>query len=358
MPSDITSIMPGRVTPAQASPRGDWPFYAGLTVLGGFYAALILALVLADVAYLSSAGGLIAPFAAVLRDPDIRFSLVLTLVSCAVSAALSVLVAVPLGYALSRTRFWGKGLVEALVDIPIVLPPLVLGLSLLILFQSPAGRWMEQLAEEYLPGAALVLLAMVLAGGAAGCGLLWRRASARRRRAGAAIAGTAVAVLGVLYVANFAPLRATFTEYLGSGMTYAVPAVVLAQFVAACAFAVRTMRITFDQISPRTEQVALTLGCNRSQAFWRVVMPESWRATVAAGTLAWARSLGEFGPILVFAGATARRTEVLSTSVFLQLSMGNVRAAVAISLLMILVAISVLLLVRMLAGRPLAGRVL
>ena len=41
---------------------------------------------------------------------------------------------------------------------------------------------------------------------------------------------------------------------------------ILAQFTVACAFAVRTMRVTFDQITPRQEQVALTLGCSRSQA--------------------------------------------------------------------------------------------
>jgi molybdate transport system permease protein len=56
--------------------------------------------------------------------------------------------------------------------------------------------------------------------------------------------------------------------------------------------------------------------------------------------------LGEFGPILVFAGATRMRTEVLSTSVFLELSVGNLNAAVAVSLLMVLMAVIVLLILR------------
>jgi molybdate transport system permease protein len=67
---------------------------------------------------------------------------------------------------------------------------------------------------------------------------------------------------------------------------------------------------------------------------------------VAAGTISWARALGEFGPILVFAGATRMRTEVLSTSVFLELSVGNLNAAVAVSLLMVLMAVIVLLILR------------
>src|SRR5205085_1565272 len=136
-----------------------------------------------------------------------------------------------------------------------------------------------------------------------------------------------------------------FQKRLGLPVTYAIPSVILAQFAVACAFAVRTMRVTFDQINPRCEQVALTLGCNRSQAFWSVVLPEARRGILTATTLAWARSLGEFGPILIFSGATRMKTEVLSTTVFLELSVGHVEAAVAVSLLMIGTAVVVLMVV-------------
>ena len=67
---------------------------------------------------------------------------------------------------------------------------------------------------------------------------------------------------------------------------------------------------------------------------------------VAAFTLAWARALGEFGPILVFSGATRFRTEVLSTTVFLELSVGNLEGALAVSLLMVAAAVVVLVIVR------------
>jgi molybdate transport system permease protein len=106
------------------------------------------------------------------------------------------------------------------------------------------------------------------------------------------------------------------------------------------------MRVAFDQISPRTEQVALTLGCTRGQAFWAVALPEAWRGVVTAGTIAWARALGEFGPILIFAGATRMRTEVLSTTVFLELSIGHLNGAIAVSLILILVAVVTLLMMR------------
>ena len=129
-------------------------------------------------------------------------------------------------------------------------------------------------------------------------------------------------------------------------ITYGIPAVILAQFMVACAFAVRATRVSFDQLDPRQEQVALTLGCSRNQAFWLVVLPEVRHGVLTAATLAWSRSLGEFGPILIFAGATRMRTEVLPTTVFLELSIGNIEAAVAVSLLMVFAAITVLIIVR------------
>jgi molybdate transport system permease protein len=255
--------------PARAP--SDWPFLVSLGVLGGAYVVLIVAMLLADVSF-TTPGHLLGA----LRSPEIRFAVKLSLISCTITTILSLWVAVPLGYLLSRYEFIGKRLVDALLDIPIVLPPLVVGLSLLILFQTPLGRQID----------------------------------------------------GVFPI------------------TYEVPSVVLAQFAVAAAFAVRTMRVTFDQITPRREQVALTLGCSRSQAFWWVVLPEARRGIVTAATLAWARALGEFGPVLVFSGATRLRTEVLPTTVFLELSIGNLNGAVAVSLLMVAAAMVVLVIVR------------
>jgi molybdate transport system permease protein len=252
--------------------RSDLPFYVALAVLGGSYVVLIVALLVADASY-TSPGHLLAA----LRSREIRYAIKLSLLSCSITTILSLWVAVPLGYVLSRYHFAGKQLVDALLDMPIVLPPLVVGLSLLILFQTAPGRFLENQVIT---------------------------------------------------------------------VTYAVPSVILAQFAVACAFAVRTMRVTFDQITPRREEVALTLGASRSQAFWWVVLPEARRGMVTAATLAWARALGEFGPVLVFSGATRMRTEVLPTTVFLELSVGNLEAAVAVSLLMVAAALIVLVIVR------------
>lgn len=261
--------------------RRDRPFLLALAILGGAYVVLILAMVLANVQYVGRKG--LVGFAA----PEIRFAVWFSLVTASLSALLSTLVAVPLGYLMSRTEFRGKRLLDAVLDIPIVLPPLVIGLSLLILFQTLPGR----LFEEYV-----------------------------------------------------------------FPVTYQRVSVVLAQFAVGGAFAVRAMKITFDQMTPRSEQVAMTLGCTRQQAFFRVVVPEARRGILAAFAIAWARSFGEFGPVLVFSGATRLKTEVLSTTVFLELSVGRLEAAAAVSLFMVVVALAVLLVLRFLGPADAIGR--
>ena len=295
MTSEAVTVTP----PPERRVRSELPFYLTLATIGGFYVMLLVGLIAADVAYMVTAESAeqaalpafleswrpwlrpaLAIVAAV-QKPAIRYSIQLTMISCLVTAILSLIVAVPIGYLLSRHRFPGRSLLDAVLDIPIVLPPLVVGLSLLILFQF----WPFRLTSEWV--------------------------------------------------------------------VYRIPAVILAQFMVAAAFAVRTMRATFDQIDDRREQVALTLGATRTQAFGMVVLPEAAHGMLTAGTLAWARALGEFGPLLIFAGATRNKTEVLSTTVFLELSIGDLEAAVAVSLIMVIAAVTVLIIARVWGTRNL-----
>lgn len=266
---------------------GDAVFYLVMGGLSACFIALIALLLLADLLFTST-----QEFGNALRKPEIQAAFRLTLLTCTVAAILSLWVATPLGYLLSRYNFPGRRVIDTLVDIPIVLPPLVLGLSLLILFHQPFP-----FVDWLYPGSQ------------------WK-------------------------------LDNWFRERLHFPITFSWPAVIIAQFAVSCAFAVRTMRVTFDQINPRAEDIARTLGCSRSQAFLKIALPQAWRGMITATTIAWARALGEFGPILVFAGSTRFRTEVLSTTVFLELSIGQLDAAVAVSLLMVAMAIVVLVILR------------
>ncbi|MEM1305007.1 MAG: ABC transporter permease subunit, partial [Planctomycetota bacterium] len=231
--------------------KSDRPFYALLAAIAGGYVLLLVAMLVAEATY-TEPGRLLD----VLGRPAIRRSILLTVIASTAATAASLAVGVPLSYAMSRFRFRGRAAVDAVLDLPNVLPPLVLGLCLLILFQTPVLR------------------------------------------------------------------------PLASSVVYQLPAVFLAQFVVAMAAAVPVLRAAFDQTSPRTEQIAQAFGCSRWQAFWRVTLPEVRAGLVTAGAIGWAKCFGCFGPLLVFAGATRNKTEVLATTIYLELTAGDIEAAV------------------------------
>jgi molybdate transport system permease protein len=280
-------------------PKSDAAFLSSMVALGGFYVVLVVLLITGDVCY-TTPRELWQAFGV----PEIRYSLLLSIVSSTITTILALWVAVPLGYLLSRWQMEqtdgsrdimsGRGLrtprrrrllhvafvvVDTMIDIPLVLPPLVVGVSLLVLFSYP-------------------------------------------------------------------PLNV-----VSDWVVYEVPAVIIAQFTVATAFAVRTMRTTFDQIPVRQEQVAMTLGASRSQVFWTVLLPQARRGAVAAATLSWARAIGEFGPVLIFAGSISMRTEVLPTTIYLKMEEGNLTAALSVSVVMILCAMIVLVIMRLVGWR-------
>src|SRR4051812_43364237 len=121
----------GEGRPVRQRFANDVPFYLCLSVLGGTYVLLIVALVVADLFYTTP-----DHFLATLNSPQIRYAIKLSLIACSITALLSLWVGVPRGYLLPRPHFWGKPAVDTLLDVQIVLPPLVIGLSLLILFQT------------------------------------------------------------------------------------------------------------------------------------------------------------------------------------------------------------------------------
>ncbi len=128
-------------------------------------------------------------------------------------------------------------------------------------------------------------------------------------------------------------------------------AIVVAQFFVASAFSIRAIKSTFDQINPRFEAVARSLGCTSWEAMWRIALPLAKNGIIAGLVMTWARALGEFGPIMILAGSTPGKTDVLSVAAFLSMSSGKVEVAIAIVVLMVLVATVTLITFKKLGGR-------
>lgn len=216
-------------------------------------------------------------FLSALFSEEVLFAIRLSLVTATTAAFLCVLVAVPAAYALSRSKFPGKDLVDTLLDLPIVMPPISLGAALLIFFSTPLGAVIESSSIKFV--------------------------------------------------------------FQQSG-------IVLAQFTVISAVAVRFMKAAFDEINPRYENVARTLGCTKLQAFYRVTLPLAKRGLFAAIILSWARALGEFGATVMLVGATRMKTETLPIAIFLNFASVNIENAIAVIFILVMIGLAVLILIR------------
>jgi molybdate transport system permease protein len=245
------------------------------------FVVFILALIIADVFYINKKAVL-----TVLTSGFIRHALWMSIWTSFATTFLSLLFAVPMGYVLSRFRFPGRAVADAIVDLPIVFPPLVAGLTLLVFFsQSALGKWIQ--------------------------------------------------------------------EDLGLEFIFQPKGIVLCQFVVAASFAIRSAKTAFDEVDRRFENVALTLGCSQWGSFRCVSLPLALNGIIAGGILTWARAFGLFGPLMIFVGSFRGRTEVLSTTIFLEQSVGNLEVALAVSLLLIFVALIALSVIRLVGGSAL-----
>lgn len=215
---------------------------------------------------------------------QIGSSLRLSLVTSVTTTAIALLLGTPAAYALSRLKCPFPLLVDTILDLPIVLPPLVAGVALLTVLRY----WLGQ-----------------------------------------------------------------FFDDLGIQIHYTARGIVIAQLFIAGPFAVRAIKAAFDDISPRYEAVARTLGCTPFQAFLHVGLPLARHGILAGAIMTWARAVSEFGPILIFCTAS-EKTAVLPIRVFLFNSAGDVAGGIVTSVILICMAATALLVFKLLGGSRLS----
>jgi molybdate transport system permease protein len=282
---------------------------AGILIV--FLAGVALVL-FSNVVYLSRAGGGAGRSGldllwASLGDPETHFAVKLSIVSAAITTLVSMVVGIPAAYVLSRYRLPGSGLIDTLLDLPIVLPPPVIGISLLVFFNpdTALGVYVDQITPQWFTDLSNRFFTLVLG----------REIDDRQ------------------------------------SWVYSTRGVIVAQFFIACSFGVRAIKASFDTIGTRHEQVARTLGCTQRQAFFRVVLPMARTGIVAGGIMTWARAIAEFGPVLFFCGATRWKTEVMPVAMFLNFSVGRIEESIALALIMITISAVTLLTFKRLGGQ-------
>ena len=134
-------------------------------------------------------------------------------------------------------------------------------------------------------------------------------------------------------------------EATGLVLPFSPVGVIVANTFVAMPFLVVTIEGALDAVDRRVEGAAATLGARPLAVFGRVTLPLIGPSLRAGMVLAWARSLGEFGATVTFAGNLPGRTQTLPLTVFVALGT-DPEAAIAISFVLVAVSLAVLLTLR------------
>ena len=189
-----------------------------------------------------------------------------------VNAVFGLIVA----WVLVRYEFFGKKIVDALVDLPFALPTAVAGITLAALYSQ--NGWVGQLLAPL----------------------------------GIKVANTQ---LGIFVALTFIGLP----------------------------FIVRTVQPILEDLDPELEEAASSLGANRWQIFWRVILPMLTPALLTGFALAFARALGEYGSVIFIAGNIPMKTQITPVVIMQELDMFDYAKATAIAVVMLVVSFVLLL---------------
>ncbi|WP_082949131.1 ABC transporter permease [Mycolicibacterium celeriflavum] len=148
--------------------------------------------------------------------------------------------------------------------------------------------------------------------------------------------------IALLYAFGRLGLIGQYLEAAGVQIAFTTTAVVLAQTFVSLPFLVIALEGAARTAGADYEMVAATLGARPSRVWWRVTLPLLTPGLVSGAVLAFARSLGEFGATLTFAGSRQGVTRTLPLEIYLQRE-SDADAAVALSLLLVVVAAVVVL---------------
>lgn len=176
----------------------------------------------------------------------IQLSLKVALLCTIILLPLAVLV----GWLLARKRFFGKAVIEGIVHLPLVLPPVTVGYILLVVF----GRngW----------------------------------------------------------------LGTFFYETWGIQIAFSFTAAVIAAIVVSFPLVTRSIRLSIELVDKNYEEAARTLGASNLRVFFTITLPLALPGVISGAILAFARSLGEFGATISFAGNIAGETQTLPLAIF------------------------------------------
>jgi molybdate transport system permease protein len=218
-----------------------------------------------------------------LQSPSVLDAIKVGLTTSFLATMISLVLGVPTAYLLATRRFRGQSLVDALLDLPMVLPPAVAGLALLLAF-APRG-----------------------------------------------VLGPALQQFGIVLPGN-------------------IFAVVLAQLFVASPFILRSTKTAFENVPRKLVDNARLLTPSRVRVFLTVTLPLSMYGVLTGLIMTWARSMGEFGATLMFAGNLPGVTQTMPLAIYMLMAEDPLASNV-LSAILVIISFFVLALFRLLDRR-------
>jgi sulfate transport system permease protein len=145
-------------------------------------------------------------------------------------------------------------------------------------------------------------------------------------------------VAGITLLALYGP-----NSPIGVHAAFTKIAVIMALAFVTLPFVVRAVQPVLMEVDIEAEEAARSLGAGRFTTFRRIILPSLLPAILSGSALAFARAIGEFGSLVLFAGFIAFKTEVMSGLIYQQIGSGNLTGAAAQSVMLLAIALVVLL---------------
>jgi sulfate/thiosulfate transport system permease protein len=133
-----------------------------------------------------------------------------------------------------------------------------------------------------------------------------------------------------------------YLEPLGIKVAFTPIGITMALTFIGLPFVVRTLQPALEDLEREHEEAAASLGANRWQTFWRVILPAVLPALLTGFALSLARAIGEYGSVVFISGNMPMRTEIASLLIISKLEQYDVAGASAVAVVMLAVSLALL----------------
>ncbi|MGO7164176.1 sulfate ABC transporter permease subunit CysT, partial [Rhizobium johnstonii] len=157
------------------------------------------------------------------------------------------------------------------------------------------------------------------------------------------------AVAGIALTTLYAPNGwvGQFLTPLGIKIAFTPAGIVVALIFVGLPFVVRTVQPVMEEIDKEVEEAAATLGANRFQTIFRVLLPGLAPAVLTGFALAFARGVGEYGSVIFIAGNLPFKSEIAPLLIIIKLEEYNYAAATGIAAIMLIISFAMLLVINL-----------